>query len=275
MAADDTITLPITIPLSLPRTAFVLTPAPPELLSQNNIAEVCGISPKQYVAMLRTAAVPVTRVGRLRLVERAAFLSWVRATAEAPSAAAALRRTARSEPERPPAQRPEPQPAPARSTREFFDPVEVLARKLGGEVSAELAEAAAREVRELREGFAKMMDENRLVPAGLPPPPRLDEVAGQARTWVKWAAHGIGDQKAFDRFAAELGEARCPSCCEWCLNPPCVDCRRAARGAARVPCSTCAKPIDPCREGLCSRCRKAGKPAFPTAGSPTPLRRRR
>ena len=147
----------------------------------------------------------------------------------------------------------------ARSTREFFDPVEVLARKLGCEFSAALGEAAASDVREWNDGFAEMMDQAGLVATRLPPPPTVAKVAKEARKHVKWAADRIGDQKAFDRFSAELGEVRCPMCSEWCINPPCGTCRGQARDAARVPRTRCSRRIDPTRDGLCRKCRQAAR----------------
>lgn len=57
----------------------VTVPAP-ELLSQQNVEAITGIPPRQYLETLRRPdfPVPVAKLGALRLVDRAAFVAWLR-----------------------------------------------------------------------------------------------------------------------------------------------------------------------------------------------------
>ncbi len=64
----------VTIPIEIPRAALTVRASPPEMLSQVNVLSVCGIPPKQYLRMVRSAPVPVVRIGRLRLVDRVGFV---------------------------------------------------------------------------------------------------------------------------------------------------------------------------------------------------------
>ena len=84
-ADGDSVTLPIVVPRAL----MTIVAALPDLLSQKNVFAVTGIPPRAYLATLRDAAfdVPIAKIHRLRVVDRAAFVAWVRhrATATRPA----------------------------------------------------------------------------------------------------------------------------------------------------------------------------------------------
>jgi len=58
--------------------------APPELLSQRNVEAVTGIPARVYLEEIRAPGFPlaVIKLGKLRLVERASFVAWLRERAE-------------------------------------------------------------------------------------------------------------------------------------------------------------------------------------------------
>lgn len=77
----------VTTTVVLPADAFTITAALPEMLSQNNIEAVTGIGVRVYLETIRAAGFPlkVTKIGGLRLVDRAAFVTWLRSGAAASS----------------------------------------------------------------------------------------------------------------------------------------------------------------------------------------------
>lgn len=72
--------------IELPAEALTVIAAPPDLISQRNVEAVTGIPPRVYLDELRAPGFPVAviKVGKLRLVEREAFLSYLRARASQP-----------------------------------------------------------------------------------------------------------------------------------------------------------------------------------------------
>lgn len=55
-------------------------PHAPELLTQQNVETIAGLPASTYLELLRAAHCPlrVTRLGKLRVVERAPFIAWIR-----------------------------------------------------------------------------------------------------------------------------------------------------------------------------------------------------
>ncbi len=134
MTADDAF---ITLSIQIPRSLLIPHAAPPDLLSQKNVSAVCGIPARRYLELLRSAPLAVTKLGRLRLVDRLASVELIRSRGVAPTA--------------PTGPCVAPTIGPGRA-----DPVEVLAGKLGGEVSQELAAAAVNEAREMNSRLAEL-----------------------------------------------------------------------------------------------------------------------
>ncbi|NUQ11363.1 MAG: hypothetical protein HUU26_03405 [Gemmatimonadaceae bacterium] len=58
----------------------------PDLLSQKNVAAITGIPPRVYLELIRSQGFPVavTRLGKLRLVNRAAFVAYLESLASVP-----------------------------------------------------------------------------------------------------------------------------------------------------------------------------------------------
>ena len=69
--------------LHIPTEALTITASPPDMLSQRNVEAVTGIPARVYLQEIRTPGfpLPVVKLGKLRLVERAAFLSYLRSLA--------------------------------------------------------------------------------------------------------------------------------------------------------------------------------------------------
>lgn len=57
-------------------------PIKPLLISQLNCLPSCGINPRRFLELLPTLRVPVTRVGKLRLVDAEIFRERIRQLAE-------------------------------------------------------------------------------------------------------------------------------------------------------------------------------------------------
>lgn len=73
---------PIVLSVPIPRELVTMVAAPPELVSQRNVLATVGIPPRAYLELLRRPdAPPVTRLGKLRLVEREVLVTWLRAQA--------------------------------------------------------------------------------------------------------------------------------------------------------------------------------------------------
>jgi hypothetical protein len=86
---NSTVTATVAIPIPV-ETITVVAP-PPELVSQLNVAAVCGIPVRTYLETIRRPGfpLPVTKLGALRLVDRAAFVAWLREGAALPEPAPA------------------------------------------------------------------------------------------------------------------------------------------------------------------------------------------
>jgi hypothetical protein len=78
-------TILVTVPI--PRAALTLTPPPPDTLSQKNILAATGIPPRTYLELLRAPDfdLPITTLGKLRLVDRARFIAWISSRAKRPT----------------------------------------------------------------------------------------------------------------------------------------------------------------------------------------------
>lgn len=61
----------------------------PEIISQRNVLTVTGIPPAAFLRMLRDPAFPldVIKQGKLRLVDRETFVTWLKAQGQRVSAA--------------------------------------------------------------------------------------------------------------------------------------------------------------------------------------------
>ncbi len=70
----------ITATLILPPGALAVVEPSPELLSQLNVERALGLPARAYLELLRSpgCTVHVIRVGKLRLVERTAFVAWLK-----------------------------------------------------------------------------------------------------------------------------------------------------------------------------------------------------
>ena len=73
----------VTATWEIPTDALTVIAAPPETLSQRNVEAVTGIPPRVYLEELRSPGfpLPVVRLGKLRVVERSAFLDYLRTRA--------------------------------------------------------------------------------------------------------------------------------------------------------------------------------------------------
>lgn len=80
----------VTTTVELPAEALTVVAAPPAMLSQRNVESVTGIPARIYLEELRSPRfpLPIIRVGKLRLVEREAFLSYLRSLASIPQSTA-------------------------------------------------------------------------------------------------------------------------------------------------------------------------------------------
>ena len=86
----------VTTTVLLPAEALTIVAPQPEMLSQLNVELVLGIPSRVYLELLREpgCTVAVTNVGKLRLVDRNTFRSWLEARGKAKRAAAAASGTA-------------------------------------------------------------------------------------------------------------------------------------------------------------------------------------
>jgi hypothetical protein len=77
--------------LELPADALTITAAPPEMISQRNVEAVTGIPARVYLEEIRSPSfpVPVIKLGKLRLVKRAAFVAYLESLASGPGLARA------------------------------------------------------------------------------------------------------------------------------------------------------------------------------------------
>lgn len=72
-------TTTITATLAIPRDVIRVVAPPPETLSQRNVEAVTGIPARVFLEAVRAPSfpLPVTRLGKLRIVGRAAFVAWL------------------------------------------------------------------------------------------------------------------------------------------------------------------------------------------------------
>ena len=65
--------------LAIPSDAIRVIAAPPDTISQKNVEAATGVPPRAYLEAVRDPEFPlsVTRLGKLRIVNRAAFVEWL------------------------------------------------------------------------------------------------------------------------------------------------------------------------------------------------------
>jgi hypothetical protein len=65
--------------LAIPNEAIRVTAAPPDTISQRNVEAATGVPSRAYLEAVRDPGFPlsVTRLGKLRIVNRAAFITWL------------------------------------------------------------------------------------------------------------------------------------------------------------------------------------------------------
>jgi hypothetical protein len=80
-------TMMATATLAIPLDGLTLTAPQPEMLSQKNVESVTGIPARVYLDTSRGPGfpLPVTRLGKLRLVQREAFIAYLQALAGDPA----------------------------------------------------------------------------------------------------------------------------------------------------------------------------------------------
>ena len=75
----------VTVTMSLPAGALSVVAAPPELVSQRTSEAVLGIPRRSFleaVRMFEAGGGIVAKLGKLRLVDRVAFVAWLRTRRE-------------------------------------------------------------------------------------------------------------------------------------------------------------------------------------------------
>ncbi len=72
--------------VEMPMEAVTVTAAPPDMLSQKNVEAVTGIPARVYLEEIRSPRfpLPVVKLGKLRLVNRVAFLGYLESLASRP-----------------------------------------------------------------------------------------------------------------------------------------------------------------------------------------------
>ncbi|WP_433935467.1 hypothetical protein AB3662_12120 [Sorangium cellulosum] len=85
---DQPATATATATLAIPLDGLTITAPPPEMLSQKNVEVVTGIPARVFLDTIRAPGfpLPVTKLGKLRLVQREAFVAYLQALAEEPAA---------------------------------------------------------------------------------------------------------------------------------------------------------------------------------------------
>ncbi|WP_234023825.1 hypothetical protein [Sorangium cellulosum] len=88
---DQPATATATATLAIPLDGLTITAAPPETLSQKNVEAVTGIPARVFLDTIRAPGfpLPVTKLGKLRLVSREAFVAYLLALAEEPASRSA------------------------------------------------------------------------------------------------------------------------------------------------------------------------------------------
>lgn len=66
--------------LAIPSDAIRVIAAPPDTISQKNVESATGVSARVYLESIRDPSFPlrVTRLGKLRIVNRIAFIAWLK-----------------------------------------------------------------------------------------------------------------------------------------------------------------------------------------------------
>lgn len=69
----------VTATLAIPSDAIRVIAAPPDTISQKNVEAATGVPARVYLEAIRERGFPlsVTRLGKLRIVNRAAFVEWL------------------------------------------------------------------------------------------------------------------------------------------------------------------------------------------------------
>lgn len=69
----------VTATLAIPSDAIRVIAAPPDTLTQRNVEAVTGLPPRVYLEVIRTPTFPlrVAKLGKLRIVNRVAFVEWL------------------------------------------------------------------------------------------------------------------------------------------------------------------------------------------------------
>lgn len=69
----------VTAMLAIPNDAIRVVAAPPDTISQRNVEATTGVPSRAYLEAVRDPGFPlaVTRLGKLRIVNRAAFIAWL------------------------------------------------------------------------------------------------------------------------------------------------------------------------------------------------------
>lgn len=77
-------TATITTVVHVPAEALTLTAPPPEMISQKNSEAVAAIPARIFLEFVRAPGfpLPVTRIGKLRLVPRVEFVAYLRGLAQ-------------------------------------------------------------------------------------------------------------------------------------------------------------------------------------------------
>ena len=84
---DPPATATATATLAIPLDGLTITAPQPEMLSQKNVESVTGIPARVFLDTIRAPGfpLPVTKLGKLRLVQREAFVAYLRALAGEPA----------------------------------------------------------------------------------------------------------------------------------------------------------------------------------------------
>ncbi|XXT17006.1 hypothetical protein WME94_42920 [Sorangium sp. So ce429] len=82
-----TATATATATLTIPLDGLTITAPQPEMLSQKNVEAVTGIPARVFLDAIRAPGFPllITKLGKLRLVQREAFIAYLRSLASEPA----------------------------------------------------------------------------------------------------------------------------------------------------------------------------------------------
>jgi len=86
--------------LAIPEHAVRVISAPPETITQRNVEAVTGLPARTFLELIRSPGFPlrVRHIGKLRVVNRAAFVQWLEEGESTPDPVEALVRQANDEP---------------------------------------------------------------------------------------------------------------------------------------------------------------------------------